>query len=327
MDATAGPTASAERAIALVRALGTLAEGDRDYIAFARNATLAHGAVRRLAGAVSPQGLRPLTRAGSLCLDRARGALEDVLDFSRPLRPALANVEGALDEVDRLVEGSRAALATLDGPMPDLLSGEEAEAFAAYQGRRLSALCYFGSLLYGSDRVVALRDVRLDADDPERSHAALLAALERLARDLASATRRGAWLLEPIVHASCPCVPALRGYLLHWTSDRDYRDALRAEGLRELNPGLAVGWRDGRPRYRGLGYLVGTTPERSFALRSPGVHTRLPVDAFGRGRRRLERPLELIAEHFGGDDAFCVDPRNFAAALDRHVRCSEVGVS
>ena len=310
------------KAIALVRALGTVAEGNRQYISFASSTVLSHKSIAHLAAALAPDGLRPLTDRGRSELERAASAVAQALDCSKPFREALSAVELSCESIDAMSATSHEAIAHLDGPMPDILGASEAEAFASFVMSRMSATCYFTSLLYGSHHLAAFRHLLLSKNDMRLSYSLCLEALENLRRSLSSAVPYGSWRVDPIVHPGCAGVPARNGYVFRWSSEAEYIQALRIGELKELNPGLAVGSTGGRHRFMGMGYIVGPAPNQAYGLREQGVHVSLPVHAFGIHVKDIGNPLAIISAYFHHDDVFCIDPQEFAAALDRHVRCS-----
>jgi len=247
------------------------------------------------------------------------------LDFSKPFKDVLIDVAAACENLELLASQSRVGLSRLDGPLPDVLSSADADAFAEFISARISATCYFVSLKYGSSQLYPLRNLRIDGSDPERSYLLLTEALEGLKENLRSATPYGAWRIDPVVLPGCDCLRERNGYIFRWASEDEYNRSVGSGAMHAIAPGLAVGSKDERCQFMGMGYIVGTSPERSFALRDGNVHVELPVNAFGLKRVPLEQPIALISSFFDGDDAFCIDPQDFSAALDRHARCVESG--
>ena len=313
------------RSIAFVRALGTVAADEPSYIAFARSAILSHDYIDMLASITSPDGLRPLTEKGRREIKKAEKALSAALDYSKPFKEALSMVEDSCNSLDGLLAQSHSVLTHLDGPMPDILVSFEADCFAKFQTLRLSATCYFAALSYGAGCLAPLRNLRLSGASPEGAYVQSLSALNGLRASLKSVRPYGAWKIAPVSYHGCDCVPAYSGFVFRWSSEEEYEKGIQTERLKEINPGFAIGRVNGNYEFAGTGYIIGTSPEESFALKEDGVHDRLPLGAFGVDDSQIGQPLAMIAAFFGGDKAFCIDPQEFAVALDRLARCAAIG--
>ena len=323
-DSAKAEDLSRARAVALVRSLGMNAQGNGEYLEFARTTTLSHEPVHRLSNLVGATGLRPFSHDGDLAFKKAESALSSALDFSVPYKAALTAVEAATEELCDLEASSRRSLQDIEAPMPDVLSAEDAEAYARFQRTRLSTLCYFTAMLYGADKLAPIRDVSLGSGNAQRALESCLTAISRLKASLASARPLGAWRIDQSVPVGCEYFPAASGFVFRPLTNMPYEDLVRGARLREISPGFATGHINGYRCYAGLGYLVGTRPERSEGLREPNVHTKLPLNAFGFVRENYDDPLAMMRVFFG-DDAYCINPEHLAEALTRHARCVSAG--
>jgi hypothetical protein len=192
----------------------------------------------------------------------------------------------------------------------DVLTRREAEAAAEFLRLLLAAFAFASALLRGPGAAQPLAHFRFG--ELSQGFADLNLYLNRFV--LAEPTI-GPWIIEP-KPAVGGYLPERHGFRLRWLTTSEQLRMTR-KGLDCIAVGLYSNDNSSAPILSGDGYLVGTSIEQAMMLTSPGVHTSLPVHAFGERPLAVTDPLGEIGDYFA-DPAFCVHPHDYLVAVNRN---------